>query len=334
MEKLLRATLGLLSILLTTAATAASPIADIEDMKAAAKRGAIIWDVRTAQEYERGHIPGAVNIGDPTKVLRDANTEDFISTHRIAEIFGAAGLDPSREVMVYGKRGAFEAYFGRYTMRYFGNRSVRVYHDGIEGWIEAGQPLSTGRHKSARLDITLQESPEAVATLSDVVRATNDPWNIQLLDVRTRKEFQGEDIRAIRGGHIPTAINIPYQLNWKDPHTPERLARKEVRDNAGMSLKERERLRDLYSMLDPNKETIVYCQSGTRASVTAAILEDLGFKHVKVYDESWLGYAAKLDAPVNNQTFVNVGMLQSQIRALAARLDTLERLGAKDSRLR
>ncbi|MGZ9274466.1 MAG: rhodanese-like domain-containing protein [Nitrospira sp.] len=49
--------------------------------------------------------------------------------------------------------------------------------------------------------------------------------------------------------------------------------------------------RRLYAGLDPNKEVVVYCQSGVRASLTAAVLRDLGFKDVKVYEPSWLGYA-------------------------------------------
>ena len=64
----------------------------------------------------------------------------------------------------------------------------------------------------------------------------------------------------------------------------------------------------LYSALDPGKETVVYCQSGVRASETAVVLRELGFSKVKVYEPSWLGYAGVLSAPANNEVFVNVGM--------------------------
>jgi thiosulfate/3-mercaptopyruvate sulfurtransferase len=310
--------------ILSVAATA-SPLATIDDVKAALERGAVIWDVRSAQEYQRGHIPGAVNIGDPTKVLRDENTEDFIATSRIAELFGQAGIDPLRETIVYGKRGANQAYFGRYTIQYFGGRDARVYHDGIDGWTEAAQTVRTGDHKRPPLRASLAPRAEIVATTEEVISAVRAPRNVQVLDVRTRKEFEGDDIRAIRGGHIPTAINIPYEANWKDPQAMQKLARKETRDTSGMSLKDRGGLANLYSKLDPEKETIVYCQSGQRAAVTAAILEDLGFRRVKVYDASWLGYAAKLDAPAENEKFVNIGLLKSQIRALEERLEEVER---------
>jgi rhodanese-related sulfurtransferase len=69
-----------------------SPVAE------AIARNAIIWDVRSADAYVKGHIAGAISIGNATKVLRDENTED--ATERIEKLFGAAGLDPKREIIV------------------------------------------------------------------------------------------------------------------------------------------------------------------------------------------------------------------------------------------
>jgi thiosulfate/3-mercaptopyruvate sulfurtransferase len=148
---------------------------------------------------------------------------------------------------------------------------------------------------------------------------------VQILDVRTAKEFSGEDIRAIRGGHIPGALNIPYEHNWVDPETATKLSRKQVSSNAGMSLKPVEALKALYSKLDPEKETIVYCQSGARASETAGVLQQLGFKNVKIYDSSWLGYGNTLDAPAENVTFFNVGLLNNRLSTMQNRIEQLEK---------
>ena len=103
------------------------------------------------------------------------------------------------------------------------------------------------------------------------------------------------------------------------------LARKEVSNNAGMSLKRTADLKQLYSRFDPKKETIVYCQSGARASETAGVLQELGFTNVKVYDSSWLGYGNTLDAPANNVTFFNVGLFSSRISTLQERVNQLEK---------
>jgi thiosulfate/3-mercaptopyruvate sulfurtransferase len=170
----------------------------------------------------------------------------------------------------------------------------------------------------------VEREAERLVTTKEMVARLNNP-NVQIVDVRTPWEFVGEDIRAIRGGHIPGAINIPYEQNWVDPETPAKLARKQVTNNAGMSLKPSEELKRLYARLDPSKETIVYCQSGARASETAGVLQQLGFTNVKVYDSAWLGYGNTLDAPANNVTFFNVGLLNSRLLALQDRVNQLEK---------
>src|SRR5215475_1231954 len=307
------------------AAVAASPIiVDGHYVAEAIARNAVVWDVRAADAYAQGHIAGAISIGDAAKVLRDDNTEDFITIDRIEKILGAAGLDPHRETIVYGSRGTWNPYFGLYTLRYFGGNNVHVYHDGIEDWAAAGRTISQDSAQLPPVALKLEIDPAVAVSTKEMVARLNDP-NVQIVDARTPQEFIGEDIRAIRGGHIPGAINIPYEQNWIDPETPAKLTRKQMTNNAGMSLKPVEDLKRLYSAFDPKKETIVYCQSGARASETAGVLQHLGFTNVKVYDSSWLGYGNTLDAPAENVTFFNVGLFNSRLSALQERINQLEK---------
>ena len=305
-----------------TWATAA--IVDAAFVTDALKRGAIVWDVRAAGDYAKGHIPGAVNIGAAGVVLRNPNTEDFLPTAQIEKILGDGGIDPAQEIIVYATRADVMAYFGLYAVQYFGGKRGTVYHDGIDGWRAAGQAISTGPRKPAPVALKLTPNPSVGVTTDQVIAAVKRP-GVQIVDARTADEFAGNDIRAIRGGHIPGAINIPYEQNWVDPDTIAKLARKQVADNSGMSLKGADDLKKLYAQLDPDKETIVYCQSGVRAAETATVLSQLGFKNVRVYDSSWLGYAAKLSAPANNETFFNVGALNGRLAAMQQRIEQLER---------
>ena len=132
-----------LALLWAEVAVAASPIVDAQYVADAIARNALVWDVRPADVYARGHIAGAISIGDAAKVLRDDNTEDFIAIDRIEKILGTAGLDLKREVIVYGNRGTWNPYFGLYTVQYFGGSNVRVYHEGIEDWTAAGRAISS-----------------------------------------------------------------------------------------------------------------------------------------------------------------------------------------------
>ena len=114
-------------------------------------------------------------------------------------------------------------------------------------------------------------------------------------------------------GPIPGAVNIAYEQNWADPGTPAKLAKTQVANKDGLALKPMARFKTFYATLDPAKETIIHCQSGVRASETATVLKDRGFKKVKACDSSWLGYGNALDAPADNVGFFNVGALNGKL---------------------
>ncbi len=298
-------------------------IVDLQYVKAAQQRGAIIWDVRASNQYLEGHIPGAINFGDIGTVLRDPNREDFIDLAEINAIFNKAGLDIYKEIVVYGSRGNPYSYFGLFTIHYFGGKQAKVFHDGIDGWADAGLPIE--KTSSTLGSINIQLAPqENLVVSNEQMRKLYNNQSVQVVDARTFNEFKGNDIRAIRGGHIPGAISIPYEQNWKDPATGSKLAKKEVKTNAGMSLKTKDELNALYAKLDPNKETVVYCQSGVRAAETATVLQNLGYKNVKIYDSSWLGWASHLASPVADETYLNVGMLNARIAAMQNKINELE----------
>jgi thiosulfate/3-mercaptopyruvate sulfurtransferase len=315
--------LGLV-LALAGAGAMAQSIVDLEYVRQAVARGALLWDARDEEAFAKGHIPGAVNIGDPTLTLRDTLTEDYLPTADIAKALGAAGIDPAREVIVYGDRGLPSAYFAQLTLRHFGATEARVFHDGIDAWRAAGLPVSNKRVKPTPVALKLAPKPGVIIETKEVVAAMKRA-DVQILDVRTVREFRGEDIRAIRGGHIPGAINIAFERNWIDPETRNKLRRGEVKDSSGMALKPRAELVTLYEKLDPAKEIIVYCQSGNRAAQSAAVLADLGYKNVRVFDSSWLGYASWLSAPAEDEVWTNFGALLTAVKGLENRFGELER---------
>jgi thiosulfate/3-mercaptopyruvate sulfurtransferase len=313
------------------AAAAASAIVDGAFVADALKHGAIVWDVRSADAYGKGHIPGAVNMGDIGKVLRDENSEDYTSLDKIEQLFGSTGIDPAKEIIVYGDKANPYVYFGLVTLQYFGAKNAHIYHGGLDDWKAAGNPVATEPTAATPMKVTLKVDPNVTVSTQDVIKSLKRK-DVQIVDVRTPKEYSGEDIRALRGGHVTGAINIPYEQNWVDPDTPKKLAEKKVANKDGLALKPKDDLKALYGKLDPSKETIVYCQSGVRASETATVLRDLGFKKVKVYDSSWLGYGNTLNAPADDVNFFNVGALNGRIAAMQKHIELLEKQVAELSK--
>ena len=329
----LSATLTLIFLALTPAAPAVaaarqSALIDATQLASAQEHGAIIWDTRSAAAYKQGHIPGAVNIGEVTSVLRDENSEDYLPLPVLEQRLGAAGIDPQQEVVVYGAKAAPNVYFALLTLQYFGAKSPRIFHGGIEDWKAERRAVSTEPSTLPPFSLKLTAHPELMVSTAEVIQHVGDS-HTQILDVRSPAEYRGEDIRAIRGGHIPGAISINYVQNQADPEAASKIARKLTDNTDGLNLKSPAALKALYSKLDPDKDTIVYCQSGVRAAETATILNELGFTKVRVYDSSWLGYGNKLDAPAENVSFFNVGAMQAKMAALQQRLDALEKEAAE-----
>jgi thiosulfate/3-mercaptopyruvate sulfurtransferase len=104
--------------------------------------------------------------------------------------------------------------------------------------------------------------------------------------------------------------------------------KKLVSNNDGFTLKSREQLRQVYGKLDPNLQTMVYCQSSPRASVTAAVLKDLGFRDVRIYDASWVGWGNRFELPADDETFFDMFALTNRITTLQQRVDALEQAAA------
>lgn len=316
--------LGALTLLVLAFAARAGDIVDATGVQAALSRGAIVWDIRSAKAYAEGHIPGAVNIGDLGEVLRNPNTEDFLPTPQIEKMLNAAGIDLRKEIVVYSRAGDPYAHWALTAVRHFGGTNGKVFHGGLDAWRAAGLPQTNEPTRLAAVEQKLAVAPGVQVYLPDVVARVNSKADVQLIDARTPREFSGDDIRALRGGHIPGARNIPYEQNWVDPATGAKLARGEVKTREGMSLKPADQLKALYAGLDPNKETIVYCQSGVRASETANVLRELGFTKVSVFEESWLGYGNTLNAPAEGVQFLNVGALNGRIRSLESQVEELQ----------
>jgi len=289
----------LLALLVPASAAAAGrdAIIDASATLRAATGGAIVWDVRRADEYDRGHIPGAVNIDHVARALLDEKTQLFLPVAQLERRLGGAGIDPRKPIVVYGARGSSYAHFAAWALEHFGAKNVRVFHDGYEGWVEARRHTSTRATGKSPMKLKLVPNPKVIVTTAEVVERLRNS-EVQFLDVRRPSEFKGEESETLHSGHLPGAILVPYNLAYLDPDAPSKLMRQETTNTGGMALKPDAELAELYAALDPAKETIVYCHTGIRATLTAHVLERLGFRNVRVYLASWLEYGNRNDAVV------------------------------------
>jgi thiosulfate/3-mercaptopyruvate sulfurtransferase len=90
---------------------------------------------------------------------------------------------------------------------------------------------------------------------------------------------------TLRGGHIPTAVNIPWARAVNEDST----------------FKSADELRELYTAqgVTPDKEVIAYCRIGERSSHTWFVLTYLlGYPKVRNYDGSWTEWGNSVGLPI------------------------------------
>lgn len=103
----------------------------------------VLVDARTPEEYERGHIPGAVNVN----FLRNIN-EDGAPTWRSSDdlraMYAEVGVTPDKHVVPYCATGARSAVTD-FTLRWLGYPSVALYSASWQEWdAEPDTPKVTG----------------------------------------------------------------------------------------------------------------------------------------------------------------------------------------------
>jgi thiosulfate/3-mercaptopyruvate sulfurtransferase len=164
---------------------------------------------------------------------------------------------------------------------------------GRKKWQLDGRSWSSERVSYPPTSYTAPEQDKSVRALRDDV-LKHQKAGKNLVDVRSPEEYRGERLHmpeypnegAVRGGHIPGAVNIPWPLSVNE-------------DGTFKSAKELEKLYCKTHNLKRRSPTIAYCRIGERSSLTWFVLKYLlGFGNVRNYDGSWLEWGNSVGVPI------------------------------------
>ncbi|MFB6091477.1 MAG: sulfurtransferase [Haloquadratum sp.] len=100
----------------------------------------VIVDTREPQEYDEGHLPGAVNLD--WRELVDDETRGLKPESELREILAAAGVTPDRRVLLYCNtaRRISHTYV---VLRSLGYEDVGFYEGSLTEWTDRGGPVET-----------------------------------------------------------------------------------------------------------------------------------------------------------------------------------------------
>ncbi len=245
-----------------------------------------IVDLRSAELYFASHIPNAVHIdislfnrSDPPTVGLLPTTESFNNT--VSQL----GITTDQWLIAYDDAATPVA--GRYVwvMLAYGHDKVAMLNGGYQTWLNQNHDVNTDIPDIKPEPYLGQLQQLRVADTHYILQALNNN-SVCIIDTRSPAEFDGDDIRSARGGHIPGAININWTLLKSD--------------NKPLLFKQDSELRELLGKAEitEDKEIICYCQSHQRSALMCVVLEHLGYRNVKGYPGAWSDWSNRKDTPV------------------------------------
>jgi thiosulfate/3-mercaptopyruvate sulfurtransferase len=243
--------------------------------------------------YDMGHVPGAVKI-DWQGDLQDQLIRDYINAEKFAAICSRSGIANDTTVVFYGDKSNWWACYAFWAFRLFGHQDCRVMNGGRKLWIDQSRPLTTEVPQYPRTEYKIQPgNEEQIRVFRDAVLEHSKSGK-PLLDVRSPKEFTGEKMHmedypqegALRGGHIPGAVSVPWSRAVNDDGT----------------FKTADELKSIYEDevgLKTTDDIVAYCRIGERSSLTWFVLTYLlGYSKVRNYDGSWCEWGNLVRVPI------------------------------------
>lgn len=246
--------------------------------------------------FEKGHIPGAVNVRWHSDLV-DTVRRDIVSREQFEQLASRLGIANDTTVVLYGDNNNWFAAWGVWVFTLYGHEDVRLLNGGRKKWELDKRPVVTNVDSFSATQYKAKDAnPKLRARLPDVVQVAEKKENAVLLDIRSPDEYAGKIFAppgiqelSIRAGHIPGAKNVPWG--------------KAVNQEDG-TFKPSEELKKLYADagVDGSKPTIVYCRIGERSSHTWFVLNKLLGYEARQYDGSWTEYGNAVGVPIENPT--------------------------------
>jgi len=288
----------------------------------------VVIDARDLKDYVKGHIPGAISLGKRAKkALRDPTARTFSDISKYEKMLGKVGIGNDTHVVFYhgDMKTITDATVGFWVLEYLGHDKVYLLNGGLDAWRKAGNRLDKAPTMKQAKIFKASVKPAVNASTAEILKiALGNGGSTQVIDARSKNEFLGKDMRALRGGHVPnTTLNVSHidaLKKVKDTKTGKMKAIAYL--DADIATK-------AFASLDKNARTIAYCQTGTRSTLSYLQLRLLGFKDPANWDDSWRVWSSDLHAnnPVeatNGQQWYNFDKVNKSIKKLDKKVKALE----------
>ncbi|KAG7397228.1 hypothetical protein PHYBOEH_001106 [Phytophthora boehmeriae] len=258
-----------------------------------------LLDCNHPASYPRGHIPEAVPLVSASSLLKDPspNATGVVSKDQFYALMASLHVPKDATLVFYDDEMSLKATRMWWVFRHFGYPvdRLKVLDGGVKQWAADNNEVAIGAfEQDKKEDKTLWKDIKETDTLVgfNAVQQGIKDKTTQFVDARSPGEFWGEDANGNkRTGHVPGAVNF----NWMEGVDFARNGKFKSKEELDAILVD-------ILQLDKQKPVITYCQRGIRAAHTAFALEQImGFKDVKIYEDSMLQYLNRDDSEVEKK---------------------------------
>ena len=250
--------------------------------------------------YEIGHIRNSVKFDWQTE-LQDQLIRDYVSREDFEALLSEKGISNDHAVVFYGDRSNWWACYAFWTFKVLGHEKCLIMDGGRQKWVDEGRDMVKEVPERPKTDYKVSAVDESIRAFRDDVLGHMNS-DKPLVDVRSPKEYSGELLHmeaypqegALRGGHIPGAVNVPWATAANEDGT----------------FRSADELVEIYEKgqgLSKDQDVIAYCRIGERSSHTWFVLTYLlGFESVRNYDGSWTEWGEPCkgsDRKIKGETF-------------------------------
>jgi thiosulfate/3-mercaptopyruvate sulfurtransferase len=249
----------------------------------------IVIDARGQEEYAKGHLKNSICLSPKDLIVDKPVSFTIAPKSKVEGVLSDLGITNDSIIYIYDDNGGVSSSRVWWTLDIYGHENVFIINGGTTAILKQKLEITTEVKKYQKTEYIASEINMDKIVDFDYIKSITEAedTNVKIIDARSIAEYEA--------GNIPSAILYPHTKNLYS-------------DGTFMSSRDTFLF---YSDKDINREDeiILYCKSSFRATQALVLLEEAGYKNVKVYDGAWLEWEAnggetntpEADAPITSQ---------------------------------
>ena len=245
----------------------------------------LVLDLRAEENYLDGHIPNALRFELSDVVRSESPVGGLLADEAaVSAALSTVGYNGSQHIVAVDDNGGPQACRLIWTLEAYGIDRCSLLNGGMAAWKGEIEALDSTPEQAEPSGYQAHLKGDNAMTKDEILERLDDT-QLQIIDARSKGEYEGSDVRSDRGGHIPGAIH----LEWTD-----------LKDSCNLKFKPAQELQAIVEQagIQRSKDCVAYCQTHMRSSVVCIALKSLGYELVKGYPGAWSDWGNDPSTPI------------------------------------